>query len=315
MTTEQAAFELTPCRLCGANEADELWWDHDKAFELPGRFLWARCRRCGGIYLRHRPTPESIGVYYPSNYAPFRRAIQDEKSPLIRWARNRSLGRRCNIAEHHWGRPPGTILDVGCATGIFLDAMSRRGWTTAGVEPSTSAAAYARDRFGLEVFNGTLSEAPLQPNSWDVITLWDVLEHTFDPLYTLQTARRLLVHTGIIALTLPNWGSLDRRLFKQHWIGYDCPRHLFAFPQPALRDLLARSGFELVRHWCDLGGYFTFASSLQLWLKAHVSNPTAQKALVSLAYFPGVRFPFMPLFYLLDHIGMGPSLTVVARRL
>jgi SAM-dependent methyltransferase len=314
INVDQIVFEQTSCQLCGADEPDTLWWDHDKMFALPGKFLWARCRRCGLIYLCHRPAPASINSYYPPEYAPFRRALQDEKSILLRWARRRNVSRRCDVVERYSSRPKAHILDVGCATGIFLDAMRERGWTTTGVEINALAAKYARERLGLDVFEGDLSAAHFSENSLDVITLWDVVEHTFDPLATLREAHRILAKDGIISLTLPHWESFDRLLFGHGWIGYDSPRHLFVFPYPVLVRLLKQSGFAPVRLWCDLGGWHAFVGNLKLWFNEHIPNLSARRALSASISLPGVRLPFAPFFYLADRIGIGPTLTVVARK-
>jgi len=306
--------ETTPCKLCGATETEWMWAAHDLDFNIPGEFPLVRCRRCGLIYLQSRPTPQEIGRYYPPEYSPYRGAIQDERFFLVRWARRRTILRRCRVVEQVSPRVPGRILDVGCSTGIFLDAMREGGWETQGIDLSPQAVEYARQRLGLQVFQGQLLEAQLPPNFFDVVTLWDVLEHTFDPLETLREVNRLLVEGGIVELTLPHWESFDRRLFGREWIGYDCPRHLFIFSRPVLRNLLEKSGFYLVQARCDFGGYATFIASLRLWLNQRILLPRVRQFIVKLLDLPGVRHPFAPFFKLVDWLGWGGSLLVIARK-
>lgn len=284
----------------------------DLAFGGDEEFPLIRCRRCGLIYLRARPTPVEMERYYPPEYhGIYRQAIQDEPFFLMRWMRRHKVRKRREAVEQASPHVPGRILDVGCSTGIFLDEMRRSGWEVCGVETSAHAAQYARRRFGIEVFEGQLDDAGLPPGHFDAVTLWDVLEHTFDPPGTLREVNRLLVNGGVVGMTLPNWHSLDRQLFGDAWIGYDVPRHLYAFTQPVLRRLLKDAGFRMVRAWCGLGGYFTFTASVRLWLNKCVRVPKLRRAVAALMNFPGMRLPFEPIFYLSDRLGYGGTLVVV----
>ena len=102
----------------------------------------------------------------------------------------------------------GRLLDVGCAKGVFLDVARREGWQPIGLEISSFASQYARDNFGLEVFTGTLEEAPWLDASFDVITMLDVIEHSTDPSHVLLQARRLLRAGGILVIEMPNARSI-----------------------------------------------------------------------------------------------------------
>ncbi len=122
-------------------------------------------------------SPRPIGRYYPPSYSPYRPAIQDERSAAMRWMRRRKLVKRRQAVERHAPRRPGDLLDVGCSTGIFMDEMRSAGWRVTGVEMVREAAEYAHARFGLPVVEGDLLEVGLAPQSFDAITLFDVLEH------------------------------------------------------------------------------------------------------------------------------------------
>src|SRR5690349_9734416 len=101
--------ETTLCKLCGANEAELMWTVRELEFNIPGEFPLVRCRRCGLIYLQTRPTPEDIGRYYPPDYSPYRKAIPDERFFLVRWARRRTIRRRCRVVEQGSPRVPRRI--------------------------------------------------------------------------------------------------------------------------------------------------------------------------------------------------------------
>ncbi len=119
----------------------------------------------------------------------------------------------------------GRMLDVGCATGVFLQWFQAGGsWDLYGLELSEGAARVARAA-GLNVFIGQLEEAAYPENYFDVVTFWDVLEHISDPRSALLETRRILKPDGILVLRLPNAASLDARIFRQYWSGLDAPRH------------------------------------------------------------------------------------------
>jgi SAM-dependent methyltransferase len=307
-------MQTVACNLCGADQPENLGSLHDIAFDKPGEFSLVRCRVCGLVYYRTRPTPQEIQIFYPSEYLPYRPAIQDEPFFLMRWARRRNIDKRRRIVEQASQTLPGRILDVGCSTGIFLDAMRQAGWQTRGVEISPQAASYARQRFGLDVMTGQLQEAHFESESFDAITFWDVLEHTFDPLGSLQEAHRLLKPGGTLAMTLPHWESLDHRWFGMQWIGYDTPRHLYVFPTPVLKQMLEKAGFSLISARNGLGGYYAFLASLRLWLKANRGEQTRQ-SWMRLLEIPGVRFLFEPFFSLVDARNQGGTLVVVGRKI
>jgi SAM-dependent methyltransferase len=157
----------------------------------------------------------------------------------------------------------GRLLDVGCATGIFLDGMRRLGWHVAGVEPSSSAVAYARVRFDLDIFAGRLEDAHYPAASFDVVTLWDVLEHVHEPRVVLAEIARILRPGGLLVLSLPNPDSLEARLLGSHWLGWDLPRHLNLFRPMFLQRHLANAGFRTKRIESFTAGYSVLLMSLE----------------------------------------------------
>lgn len=264
------------------------------------------------MYLSPRPGPAEIGLYYPPDYGNFRPAIEDERFSLMRWMRRRKLALRRKLVERYSGCAAGRLLDVGCATGLFLHEMAQAGWQVAGVEPADEAAAYARRRFGLDVLTGRLEDAPFVSCSFDVITYWDVLEHTFSPTAELAQAARLLKPGGLLAVNIPNWESPDRRLFGAHWIGLDPPRHLYVFTRRTLTALLARAGFDPVAWVCFMPSYFPFVLSLERRLLARA--PAAARGLMRVLNFPGVRLLFEPWFSLANRLQRGGVIAVFARK-
>jgi 2-polyprenyl-3-methyl-5-hydroxy-6-metoxy-1,4-benzoquinol methylase len=116
------------------------------------------------------------------------------------------------IAAH--ARPPGKLLDVGCATGSFLSLAKGNGWECRGVEVSSFAAAQARERTGCEVFCGQFAHAPFADGMFDVVTMWDLLEHLPDPVTALRKAGTLLKANGLLLVNTPNEDSLTRMVAR-----------------------------------------------------------------------------------------------------
>jgi hypothetical protein len=137
------------------------------------------------------------------------------------------------------------LLDVGSATGFFVHEASMAGWEATGIEPSSWAASYARDRLGVDVTYGTLDDA--HGDKVDVLTAWEVIEHVTDPYAFLRKSHSLLHPTGVLALSTPVTDTLVPRALGQHWIGWDkVPEHQSFFSRRSLHALLSRSGFSVV---------------------------------------------------------------------
>ncbi len=306
-------MESVPCNLCGADDAEKLFSGASWEQIAPEGSAMLRCRRCGLVYLSPRPSAGEIEAYYPPEYAPYRPAIEDERSPLMRHIRRGKMVKRRQLIETYSRRKTGRILDVGCSTGVFLHEMALAGWETQGVELNPKVAEYARTRFGLEVVTGMLADAPFAPQSFDVISFWDVLEHTFSPADDLARAAQLIKPGGLLAVNIPNYHSPDRTLFGPHWIGYDPPRHLYVFPRPALTQLLQKAGFEPVKWVCFMSSYYAFIISLENWLTNRA--PRLAKPVSRIVNFPGVRFLFEPYFTPMNWLGHGGVIAVFSQKM
>lgn len=230
------------CDLCSADNTLPVYTLSDTNYHRPGQFTLVQCRQCHLVYLNPRPDREEIRQFYPDMaYDSYASAVADGSG----WARQ--------IAPHqqrvHWltqivGRP-GHVLDVGCGTGFFLFAMRQAGWITTGVEPNPYASHFARERLQLDVHTADLIEAALPAETFDLVTLWDSLEHTPSPTAVLRETKRLLKPGGYLAISLPNWDSLERRLFGRDWIALDAPRHFYHFSPAVLRRAVEMAGFAV----------------------------------------------------------------------
>lgn len=306
-------IEYATCDFCDSDDTELLYGCDDWGKMYGVDFTLVRCKICGLMYLNPRPRQDVITSFYPEEYAPFRIAIEQETSVMMKWMRRHKLVKRRRIVEKFSGFETGSILDVGCATGLFLNEMQRAGWQAMGVEIVESAANYARQQFGLDIFLGFLDDVPFQRASFDVITFWDVLEHTFSPKKTLRKTNELLKPGGIVAINIPNWDSPDRVWFGPYWIGLDPPRHLFVFTRKTLENMLEDAGFQVINWECFFPSYFSFAISLERTLAAKGSRWL--KPIARFLKFPGVRFLFEPYFTLANQMKRGGVISLFARKL
>ena len=159
-------------------------------------------------------------------------------------------------------KPGGKLLDIGCSYGILVKAAKDLGFDARGVEPTKRAASYAAKRLHLSVIHGTVETASFAKNSFDVITLYDVLEHIPDFKKFLKEIRRILKSDGILVIQSPNVDSFAFRLLKTRWNWLLVPQHLWHFSGRSLTHVLADAGFSVIWKTTEDNPY-DFASNLK----------------------------------------------------
>lgn len=140
-------------------------------------------------------------------------------------------------------RGSGRLLDVGCSIGLFLEQASERGWDGVGIEFSEKARSYAHEMFGLEVIQQPLADSGLEPESFDVVTLLSVLEHTTEPRRMLREIAAVLKPGGALYIVVPNVESLACRVLHERAATFDGRNHLVYFSAQTLNDALGREGY------------------------------------------------------------------------
>lgn len=204
-------------------------------------FLIKICKVCGLGITSPRPGNEDLSGYYQSDdYISHSGNSSGIIGSLYLIARKFTLRWKKSLIENYY--QTGNLLDYGCGTGEFLEGMQRAGWDVSGVEPSQIARTKSIALLGKPVEN---SLENLSSKNFNIITLWHVLEHVSDLQMLLQKLHALLHKDGIIFIAVPNYESADAVHYKQHWAGYDVPRHLWHFSKKSMTTLLEQNGFRL----------------------------------------------------------------------
>ena len=201
-----------------------------------GRFgRIVECRSCGIVYMNPRPHHLSVQDAYGD--------VED-----VRYVEEEE-GRVATFSESltHIQRyaPSGRLLDVGCHVGTFISLAEEAGYDVEGVEPSRWAARRAAERVRGTVRLGVVEDAPLPEGAYDVVTMWDVIEHLPDPSSTLRAVHSALRPGGVFAVTTMDVEALFPRVAGRRWPWY-MQMHLVYFSRRTLGELLRRCGFEVV---------------------------------------------------------------------
>ena len=241
---EDTVFERVHCNLCGADDTAPVT-------ELDG-FHIVRCRQCGLIYVNPRYREQLLQQIYTATYYDhdgiknglelfgYDNYLGDEENIKITFAK------RLRTIERYASK--GRLLDVGCATGFFLDLARRQGWEVLGSEVSDFCARWARERFDLDVRLGILQDLAFDSQSFDVITMWDVIEHVPDPSAELREVHRILRDGGLLSLITPDVGSLVARLLGSRWEEFRRVReHIYFFSRRTMTQTLRKAGFHVLK--------------------------------------------------------------------
>jgi SAM-dependent methyltransferase len=241
-------LEHVTCAICDSSECDvvlEAQYENERDLDLIQKFRASgdellidrlvRCRTCGLQYINPRLRSDLILASYSEG--------EDPVYVSQMQARERTFDAALARIERLSGGP-GRLLDVGTAAGGFLAAATRRGWAAEGCEPNRWLAAWGSRHYGVNIKPGSLFDQTYEPGQFDVVTLWDVIEHTTNPRATLERCRSLLKPGGILIVNYPDIGSWIARLLGRRWL-FLTSVHLHYFDRATIRRLLASAGFEV----------------------------------------------------------------------
>lgn len=244
-----ARHKIAICNLCGSHDTQPYCPENERGL--------VQCQTCGLVYVGNQPQAQELYALYGETY------FQNDESAEVGYsdyiADEGNIRKTAQRRLEHIERfiTPGRMIDVGCAMGFFINEAQENGWQVAGLDVSQFATNYVSERFGHEVHNGSLLDADLPEAAYDLVTMYDVIEHVPDPKAYVERVATLLQSGGIFELATPDVGSLPARLTGKNWIGYKLSEeHVYYFAIPTLRRMLEEAGFEVV-HVRHIGKHVT----------------------------------------------------------
>lgn len=231
--------KLEVCPICNGTDFHPhlICQDFTTSGEL---FHVEQCEGCSLRFTNPRPSQEEAGQYYKStSYISHRSAANGIMDRIYLTIRHFTIDWKYRLIKPYVYNKP--ILDFGCGTGAFLQHCRNKGIETFGIEPSEEA----RNISTRQELNVSDSLTSLTQNSFDVITLWHVLEHVYNLTDTVHRLKTMLSENGTIFIAVPNWQSPDSTHYQETWAGYDVPRHVWHFSKESMTRLLQASGLKV----------------------------------------------------------------------
>ena len=232
---ETTIKKLNKCRLCKSNNYNVLFIKY--GYEL------AKCNECSLTFLNFDPDDEFFSNYYAEDFFndPGIKHAYSDYEKEAESLKNSFKFRVDILSKYNSG---GNLLDVGCATGAFMEVASSR-WEVYGVDVSEYAVEQAKKK-NLKAFAGVIKDSPYINQIFDVVTLWDTIEHVSDPLETLQQLSEMTKQGSVVALTTGDVGSTVAKISGKYWHLYNIPQHLSYFDKNTITRIFNESGFEVV---------------------------------------------------------------------
>jgi 2-polyprenyl-3-methyl-5-hydroxy-6-metoxy-1,4-benzoquinol methylase len=288
-------LEQVLCNLCGSSDVrvlqparseseparNELTRTFSSSSDEPLTHRLVACVHCGLQFVSPRLRADVVLESYAGG--------SDEQ--FVSQARGRELtfGKCLNIIERVWQRPPGRLLDIGTGGGAFPAVAARRGWQVEGCEPNRWLCEWGHRTYGIPIRPGTVFDQNYPPDSFDLVTLWDVLEHTPNPKAEIAETYRLLKGDGLLVVNYPDIGSWIARLMGRSWV-FLLNVHLYYFTRATITKLLENAGFDVVfvrPHYQRLGlGYIFHRAAAYVGSPAAFAERAAAKAGLSLIQVP-----------------------------
>lgn len=189
-----------------------------------------------------QPLPDELMKYYQSDqYISHTDSNKGILNTVYQWVKAYMLSQKLNWLKDF--KSEGRLLDIGAGTGEFLLAAKNRGWEVLGTEPSSQARELALKK-GITLKK---EDFYFNSNTFDVITMWHVLEHVSDLHNQVKELKRMLRPGGLLIIAVPNYRSYDAEVYSEYWAGYDVPRHLWHFSKQSIERIFGKNGFSLVQ--------------------------------------------------------------------
>jgi 2-polyprenyl-3-methyl-5-hydroxy-6-metoxy-1,4-benzoquinol methylase len=234
--------QLNNCPVCDSKVFEDYLTVQDYTVSQK-KFKIVNCKTCDFKFTNPRPDENEIGEYYKAeSYISHTNTSKGLISKIYQEVRKFTLKGKLNLINR-LSPNKGKLLDVGCGTGMFLNVARENGWRVNGIEPDAGARGIAETTNQIKIKEEVLSS--FQNETFEVITLWHVLEHVHKLNETVEWLKARLSKDGSVIIAVPNHESKDAEIYQAQWAAYDVPRHLYHFSQKTITALFANHGFEL----------------------------------------------------------------------
>ncbi|MGF7230297.1 class I SAM-dependent methyltransferase [Arachidicoccus sp.] len=234
----------TQCPACGSKDINEVLCAKD--YTVSGEIfeVW-HCAHCSLRFTQQVPDEQAMAPYYKSDaYI----SHSNTKKGIVNWlyhlVRKRTLRQKAELVKKYSGLERGALLDIGAGTGAFASVMQLENWQVTALEPDEDARRNAKRDFDIELQEGK-DLFSLEHDSFDVVTMWHVLEHVHELHSYIVLFQKILKNKGTLFIAVPNYTSFDATYYEGFWAAYDVPRHLYHFSPASMKLLVAQYGFEV----------------------------------------------------------------------
>ena len=241
------------CPVCNAPDIYPVLKAKDHTVSSEEFDVW-ECSECRLRFTQDVPDEDAIGPYYQSeDYISHTETSKGLINRLYLIIRKKTLRKKRKLVSSITCLQKGRILDLGSGTAAFVNEMAGDGWDVTGLEPGEEARKLAKQVYNIELKNSD-DLFSLQAGSFDAVTLWHVLEHVHQLQRSLQQLKKLLKENGRLIIAVPNYTSLDAKIYKENWAAYDVPRHLYHFSPRSMQTLAEKNGMKILEYkpmWFD----------------------------------------------------------------
>lgn len=260
----------TRCIACNGETWIPVRQGFDQYRPEAGSFVLSRCRDCGHISQIPQPSEEQLSLAYAISYNCYQPAWRQQRWHVWKMLRELTTARRMSRLRRY--AKLGALLEVGSGAGDFLNAASRAGWNVCGVEYDKASAELLQEELGLDVRQGELRRGMWPAGSFDVVAMWNVLEHVPHPLETVEISAEYVKPGGVVLIQVPTiYSATGGQRFGEYWHLLDLPRHLNFFSRDSLTRICGAAGLKVIHTqtsaidevWCHLASTRDYVRSLR----------------------------------------------------
>ncbi len=239
-------FEVVNCYSCGKSECTEFLIGQEDLTGKEGNFLYVKCTHCDLVYQNPRLNLDGIKEFYDGEYIAHRKKKNwGLLTPLYEWAMNKHDRDKDKLVNKYYPITEKTrILDVGCTVGTFLIHMNQKyNCKISGVDFKDGLTYPGFDK--IDFYEGLFYEQNIPEDSVDILTMWHFFEHDYDPIRSLEMAKKILEKNGKLIIEVPRLNSLTSKMYKNKWPGIQAPQHTALYDKKSFIRMLEQNGFEV----------------------------------------------------------------------